>query len=83
MIPKMHAIPKLKYKVYRNGKLDHVSYSQIHDEFLTVSTNTTIQNKIKKDLKFYTNLIEKPDRIEVYLNDVLKQTKVFKKEKTI
>lgn len=60
---------KIKYKVFNNHKLVHISYSMLVDEY--GESITTVDQKIKQDLKFYNRSAVDADNIEIYVDSEL------------
>lgn len=62
-------VPLIKYVLYKDNKKHSVSYSQIHDEYMNIKRDNTLNLQIEKDLKFYRQADVKNVTIKVFINN--------------
>lgn len=86
----MNEMSMIKYKLYKEGRLKAVSYSQItnffqeHEITNGVLAKEKILAKIDRDIRFYKNFNKKCDTIKVFVdNDLFTVVDLTKSKMTI
>lgn len=72
----MNEYLKIKYKLYKDNKLKHTSYSQIIDihrvhEVPAKPIKKTVIEKIERDVRWYKNYNKECTKIEIYIDNEL------------